>query len=73
MPTRLVSLIFAAMLCNAECVRVDPQGNGRIQVLAFDVTGAQISNVGVEVLEAGTRNSIKSEFSGNVTPGLCTA
>jgi hypothetical protein len=34
---------------------VEPQEYGRVQVVAVDATGAQISNVGVNVLEARAR------------------
>ncbi|HET8550844.1 MAG TPA: carboxypeptidase-like regulatory domain-containing protein [Bryobacteraceae bacterium] len=61
------SLLLAVASWGAECIFVGPVQHGTIKVAAFDITGALMPRVQVEVLELGTNRVLhKGSSEGRV-------
>jgi hypothetical protein len=62
-----VSLLLAyALLVNAECVQVGEIKYGTIEVIASDSRGLRIDSVSADLIESGSRKSVKSAFRDGV-------
>jgi hypothetical protein len=66
MVARLVFLWGITLICAGECIQVEPQRFGRIDVSAFSALGDRISNLGIELRESGTGKDLSSLFKGTV-------
>ena len=66
MRSTIFLMFAAALLCSAECTQVQPAGDARVEVSAFSLLGERIANAGVDLIEVGTRKSMRSEFRGTV-------
>ena len=66
MVARLAFLWGITLLCAGECVHVEPQRFGRIDVSAFSVLGDRLSNLGIEFRESGTGKDLSSVLKGTV-------
>jgi hypothetical protein len=63
---KLHCLFFAGLLLADECIQVAPVAYGRIEVTAFDTTGAMIDRPWVDLIEKGTGVSLKKKFNGSI-------
>ena len=62
-----VSLLLAyALLTNAECVQVGEIKYGAIEVIASNLLGDRIDSAMPELIESGSRKSVKSAFRSGV-------
>jgi hypothetical protein len=66
MQTTILLILAAVLLCRAECVDVRPQRYGRVEVSVFSFLGERIPNPTIDLIEAGTRKSLKAEFRGSI-------
>jgi hypothetical protein len=58
----------AAVLCSGECVTVEPKGFGDVEVSAFSAIGERIPNAVIDLIEVGTRKSLKGSVRGAIAP-----
>jgi hypothetical protein len=56
----------AAVLCSGECVTVEPKGFGTVEVSAFSTIGERIPDAVIDLIEVGTRKSLKGSVHGAI-------
>ena len=61
----VLSLLCTALLCFGECVKVEPQEFGLLKFEAFSVLGERLSNISVDLVEVGSKQSFRSHVNGS--------
>ena len=63
-------MLSSALLCSGECVQILFSQFGRVEVSAYSMRGERLSTLDIDLIEAGTHKSLKSQLNGAVAAKL---